>query len=154
MIDSLKHWMTDYHINGFRFDLMGVHDTSTMEEVYKELVKIDPDVMVYGEPWVGGDKNASIATEGAISVGNTNGVAAFDDDFRDAIKGAEYGGFHKGQVQGTVDFAKEMNIKSRYLYGLRGIFIGEYLYIIESNSGILSCTINGLDKADTVKFFN
>ena len=101
MIESLKHWMTDYHINGFRFDLMGVHDTSTMEEIYKELVKIDPDVMVYGEPWVGGDKNASIATEGAISVGNTNGVAAFDDDFRDAIKGAEYGGFHKGQVQGT-----------------------------------------------------
>ena len=101
MIDSLKHWMTDYHINGFRFDLMGVHDKYTMEEVYKELVKIDPDVMVYGEPWVGGDKNASIATEGAISVGNTNGVAAFDDDFRDAIKGAEYGGFNKGQVQGS-----------------------------------------------------
>lgn len=58
------------------------------------------------------------------------------------------------KLQGTVDFAKEMNIKSSYLYGLRGIFIGEYLYIIESNSGILSCTINGLDKADTVKFFN
>ena len=101
MIDSLKHWMTDYHINGFRFDLMGVHDKYTMEEVYKELVKIDQNVMVYGEPWVGGDKNASIATEGAISVGNTNGVAAFDDDFRDAIKGAEYGGFNKGQVQGS-----------------------------------------------------
>ena len=101
MIESLKHWMTDYHINGFRFDLMGVHDTSTMEEVYKELVKIDQNVMVYGEPWTAGDKNDSIATEGAISVGNTNGVAAFDDDFRDAIKGAEYGGFHKGQVQGT-----------------------------------------------------
>ena len=101
MIDSLKHWMTDYHINGFRFDLMGVHDKSTMEEVYKELEKIDPNVMVYGEPWTAGDKNASIATEGAISVGNTNGVAAFDDDFRDAIKGAEYGGFNKGQVQGS-----------------------------------------------------
>lgn len=100
MIDSLKHWMTDYHINGFRFDLMGVHDKYTMEEVYKELVKIDQNVMVYGEPWTAGDKNASIATEGAISVGNTNGVAAFDDDFRDAIKGAEYGGFNKGQVQG------------------------------------------------------
>lgn len=100
MIDSLKHWMTDYHINGFRFDLMGVHDKSTMEEVYKELEKIDQNVMVYGEPWTAGDKNAFIATEGAISVGNTNGVAAFDDDFRDAIKGAEYGGFNKGQVQG------------------------------------------------------
>ena len=79
---------------------MGVHDKSTMEEVYKELVKIDQNVMVYGEPWTAGDKNASIATEGAISVGNTNGVAAFDDDFRNAIKGAEYGGFNKGQVQG------------------------------------------------------
>mgnify|MGYP002726335986 CR=1 FL=1 len=100
MIDSLKHWMTDYHINGFRFDLMGVHDKSTMKDVYNELVKIDPNVMVYGEPWTAGDKNASIATEGAISVGNTNGVGAFDDDFRDAIKGAESGGFQKGQVQG------------------------------------------------------
>lgn len=101
MIDSLKHWMLDYHINGFRFDLMGVHDQETMKEIYNELVKIDSNVMVYGEPWTAGDKNASIATEGAISVGNTNGVAAFDDDFRDAIKGAEYGGFNKGQVQGS-----------------------------------------------------
>lgn len=100
MIDSLKHWMLDYHINGFRFDLMGVHDTSTMEEVYKELVKIDPNVMVYGEPWTAGDKNASTPTEGAISV-EPMGIGAFDDDFRDAIKGGEYGGFQKGQVQGT-----------------------------------------------------
>lgn len=99
MIDSLKHWMLDYHINGFRFDLMGVHDTYTMEEVYKELVKIDPNVMVYGEPWTAGDKNASTPTEGAISV-ESMGVGAFDDDFRDAIKGGEYGGFQKGQVQG------------------------------------------------------
>ena len=38
MIDSLKHWMTDYHINGFRFDLLGVHDQETMKEVYKEKV--------------------------------------------------------------------------------------------------------------------
>ena len=99
MIDSLKHWMTDYHINGFRFDLMGVHDKYTMEEVYKELVKIDPNVMVYGEPWTAGDKNASTPTAGAISV-EPMGIGAFDDDFRDAIKGGEYGGFQKGQVQG------------------------------------------------------
>lgn len=57
--------------------------------------------MVYGEPWTGDGKNASTATKGAILVGNTNDVGAFDDDFRDAIKGAEYGGFHKGQVQGS-----------------------------------------------------
>ena len=99
MIDSLKHWMTDYHINGFRFDLMGVHDQETMKEIYNELVKIDSNVMVYGEPWTAGDKNASTPTAGAISV-EPMGIGAFDDDFRDAIKGGEYGGFQKGQVQG------------------------------------------------------
>lgn len=100
MIDSLKHWMLDYHINGFRFDLMGVHDQETMKEIYNELVKIDSNVMVYGEPWTAGDKNASTPTAGAISV-EPMGIGAFDDDFRDAIKGGEYGGFQKGQVQGT-----------------------------------------------------
>ena len=100
MIDSLKHWMLDYHINGFRFDLMGVHDQETMKEIYNELVKIDSNVMVYGEPWTAGDKNTSTPTEGAISV-EPMGIGAFDDDFRDAIKGGEYGGFQKGQVQGT-----------------------------------------------------
>lgn len=99
MIDSLKHWMLDYHINGFRFDLMGVHDQETMKEIYNELVKIDSNVMVYGEPWTAGDKNASTPTAGAISV-EPMGIGAFDDDFRDAIKGGEYGGFQKGQVQG------------------------------------------------------
>lgn len=76
VIDSLKHWMNDYHINGFRFDLMGLHETETMKEIYKELSNIDPNVMVYG-------------------------VACFNDDFRNAIKGGEYGGFQKGHVQGA-----------------------------------------------------
>lgn len=101
VIDSLKHWMLDYHINGFRFDLMGVHEKETMKEIYDELYKIDPNVMVYGEPWTGG--TASVK-DGAVCAGvGTNGLGygAFDDDFRDAIKGAEYGGFKQGHVQGT-----------------------------------------------------
>lgn len=101
VIDSLKHWMLDYHINGFRFDLMGVHEKSTMKEIYDELYKIDPNVMVYGEPWTGGD---AAVNDGAVCAGlGTEGLGygAFDDDFRDAIKGAEYGGFKKGHVQGT-----------------------------------------------------
>lgn len=98
MIDSLKHWMTDYHINGFRFDLMGLHSKDTMEEIGAELKKIDSKVLVYGEPWTGGD---SLVSNSAGSAGQNFG--AFDDDFRDAIKGAEFGGFKAGHVQGTFE---------------------------------------------------
>lgn len=106
VIESLKHWMNDYHINGFRFDLMGCQETSTMKEIYTELKKIDPNVMVYGEPWTGGDsgvsggvKKTSIDTCCASTL--ENGVACFNDDFRNSLKGAEFGGFKDGHVQGT-----------------------------------------------------
>ena len=101
MIDSLKHWMKDYHINGFRFDLMGVHEADTMKEIYEELYKIDNKVMVYGEPWTGG---TSAVQNGATQAGSGTtglGYGAFDDDFRNAIKGGEFGGFQKGHVQGN-----------------------------------------------------
>lgn len=105
VIDSLKHWMNDYHINGFRFDLMGLHETSFMKKVYEELSAIDPNVMVYGEPWTGGTaavvNGVSKATiDDCAGSPDKNWVACFNDDFRNAIKGAEYGGFQKGHVQG------------------------------------------------------
>lgn len=105
MIDSLKHWMNDYHINGFRFDLMGLHETSTMKDIYEALKAIDPNVMVYGEPWTGGSSPVvNGVTKDKIDSCSTsskeNGVACFNDDYRNAIKGAEFGGFKQGQVQG------------------------------------------------------
>ena len=99
VIDSLKHWMNDYHINGFRFDLMGCLESDTMKEIYDELYKIDPKVMVYGEPWTGGTSGVVEGASAAVSGSSDNGVGAFDDDFRDAIKGAEFGGFNIGQIQ-------------------------------------------------------
>ena len=99
VIDSLKHWMQDYHINGFRFDLMGCLESETMKEIYDELYKIDPKVMVYGEPWTGGTSGVVDGASAAVSGSSDNGVGAFDDDFRDAIKGAEFGGFNIGQIQ-------------------------------------------------------
>ncbi|MBD5443869.1 MAG: alpha-amylase [Treponema sp.] len=101
VIDSLKHWMTDYHINGFRFDLMGLHEKETMKDIYEELSQIDPNVMVYGEPWTAKNSPVEKGMTGAVETTPGYGVGAFDDDFRDAIKGAEYGGFNKGQVQGV-----------------------------------------------------
>lgn len=115
VIDSLKHWMNDYHINGFRFDLMGCLEASTMKEIYETLYEIDKNVLVYGEPWTGGtsgvDKND--AATAAVKAGSGYGVGAFDDDYRDAIKGGEFGGFALGQVQGSFNDA---NIVS----GLKG----------------------------------
>ena len=100
IIDSLKHWMQDFHINGFRFDLMGVFETSTMKEIYEELKKIDKNVLVYGEPWCGGECGVKGGCAKPV-IDECEGVACFNDDFRDAIKGAEFAGFKKGEVQGV-----------------------------------------------------
>ena len=100
VIESLKHWMLDYHINGFRFDLMGCHENETMAEIYDELRKIDPNVMVYGEPWTGGNSGVRNGVTKAGEGTSGTGYGAFDDDFRDAIKGKEFGGFKQGHVQG------------------------------------------------------
>lgn len=104
VIDSLKHWMNEYHINGFRFDLMELHEVATMQEIYGELYKIDPNVMVYGEPWTGGTAAVVDGCSGANKANGTGiGIGAFDDDFRNAVKGAEFGGFKQGHVQGKFD---------------------------------------------------
>lgn len=99
IIDSLKHWMQDFHINGFRFDLMGVFETDTMKEIYEELKKIDSNVLVYGEPWCGGECGVKNGCTKSV-IDDCEGVACFNDDFRDAIKGAEFAGFKQGEVQG------------------------------------------------------
>lgn len=100
MIDCLKHWMKEYHVNGFRFDLMGVHEVSTMAEIRGELAEIDPSVLVYGEPWCGGECGVTDGVDkGAID--RCQGVGCFNDDFRNAVKGPEFGGFGLGQVQGA-----------------------------------------------------
>ena len=101
VIESLKHWMLDYHINGFRFDLMGIHEKEVMKTIYEELYKIDPNVMVYGEPWAGGTTATSVGALAAVKASTGLGAGAFDDDFRNAIKGGEFGGFQHGHVQGT-----------------------------------------------------
>ena len=106
VIDSLKHWMLDYHINGFRFDLMGLHETDTMKEIYDALSEIDPNVMVYGEPWTGGTSPVEPSTrkpyiDDCASSSSVNGVACFNDDIRDAVKGSDAFGFYVGHIQGT-----------------------------------------------------
>ena len=89
IVDSVEMWATEYHIDGFRFDLMAVHDVTTMNLLTSKLELIDPDIFVYGEPWGGGN----IALDYSLQAGKNNitsmpNISAFNDQFRDAIKGS------------------------------------------------------------------
>jgi pullulanase len=90
MIDSLKMWVQEYQVDGFRFDLMGLHDLETMLEIKAELTRIRPDIYLWGEPWTGGPTPLKPVTSKEHVRGT--GIACFNDHFRDAIKGDRDGG--------------------------------------------------------------
>lgn len=88
IVNSVKYWAKEYHIDGFRFDLMAIHDTATMNRVAAELKKINPSIFVYGEGWTAGDSPLP-AERRALkeNVAKMDGIAVFSDDIRDAVKG-------------------------------------------------------------------
>ena len=88
IINSVKYWADEYHIDGFRFDLMAIHDIETMNEVAAELKKINPDIFVYGEGWTAGDSPLPVEKRALKdNVSQMPQVAVFSDDLRDAVKG-------------------------------------------------------------------
>lgn len=88
IVNSVKYWAKEFHIDGFRFDLMAIHDINTMNRVASELKTINPSIFVYGEGWTAGDSPLP-AEQRALkeNVAKMDGVAVFSDDIRDAIKG-------------------------------------------------------------------
>ena len=101
IVESVKFWASEYHIDGFRFDLMGIHDIETMNQVSAELRKLHPSIFVYGEGWTAGDSPLP-GEQRAIkhNVPKLDHVAAFSDDIRDAIKGHVFQPEQKGFVSG------------------------------------------------------
>lgn len=88
IINSVKYWADEYHIDGFRFDLMAIHDIETMNQVAKELKEINPSIFVYGEGWTAGDSPLPVDQRALKeNVAKMEGIAVFSDDIRDAIKG-------------------------------------------------------------------
>lgn len=101
IIDSLLMWTHEYNISGYRFDLMALHDIETMNQIYTELTAIDPTIMVYGEPWMGGSTPLPESKQaGKKNLKEISGVGAFNDDFRDAMKGSVFEAVDHGFVQG------------------------------------------------------
>ena len=88
MIESVKYWIDEYHIDGFRFDLMGVHDIVTMNQIRQAVDEIDPTIFIYGEGWSAGP--CALPNEQLGMKANTAkmpGIAAFSDEIRDALRG-------------------------------------------------------------------
>jgi len=88
MIESLKYWAEEYRIDGFRFDLMGLHDIETMNLIRKELDKVNPDIFLYGEGWTADDTPLPLEKRAIKAHAmHLDRIAVFSDDIRDGIRG-------------------------------------------------------------------
>lgn len=102
MIESVVYWVNEYHIDGFRFDLMGIHDIQTMNMISDTLHKIKPSIVLYGEGWTSSssplpeDKRALKKNAAQL-----NGIAVFSDDMRDGIKGSVFNIDDRGFATGN-----------------------------------------------------
>lgn len=120
ILDSVKYWATNYNIDGFRFDLMGILDVDTMNAIRAELNTIDPSILVYGEGW---DMRATDHDIGAAQY-NANKVDSkvgfFSDDIRNAIKGSEFGGINPGLVEGNTKESTYTDDAQAFVTGFLG----------------------------------
>lgn len=108
MVDSVSYWMMEYKVDGFRFDLMGLHDLETMRQIEQALHQINPSAIIYGEGWsmgstVDGSKQANQTNIKEISATNgaAGSVALFNDVIRDGLKGSVFNSASQGYINGA-----------------------------------------------------
>ncbi|TXJ29414.1 MAG: type I pullulanase [Chitinophagaceae bacterium] len=101
IIESMAYWVKEYHIDGFRVDLMGVHDITTMNLASRELNRIKPGILLYGEGWTAGSSPLPDSVRALKkNVSKLEKIAVFSDDIRDGIKGSVFEHEDKGFVSG------------------------------------------------------
>ena len=100
--ESVAYWMREYHVDGFRFDLMAIHDIPTMNEVSKTLHEIDASVLIYGEGWTAGDSPLPDSLRALKAhTAQLDRIAAFSDDIRDGLKGSVFNHEDRGFASGA-----------------------------------------------------
>jgi len=101
IINTLKYWVEEFHVDGFRFDLMGIYDLDTMKAIRSDLDKIDRSLILYGEGWAA-DQSPMPEDKRAVKRNTSQlpGIGSFNDDFRDAIKGNHGDKKSKGFISG------------------------------------------------------
>ena len=115
MLESVKYWIDEYHIDGFRFDLMGVHDIETMNQIRQMVDQIDPTIFIYGEGWSAGScvlPNERLGMKANIP--QMPGIAAFSDEIRDALRGPFSDDTKGGFLAGVKDCEESLK------YGIAG----------------------------------
>ena len=124
MVDSVCYWAKEYHIDGFRFDLMALHDVETMQAIEAALHEINPNAIIYGEGWTGGtttlmtnlqanQKNISQITATGSGIGP---VAVFNDVIRDGLKGSVFDAKDRGYINGNAN----EGTAAKVVFGLMG----------------------------------
>ena len=124
MVDSVSYWAKEYHIDGFRFDLMALHDVETMQAIEEAVHAINPKAIIYGEGWTGGTSalNANLqATQANISQITPSGegigaVAVFNDAIRDGLKGSVFNAKDQGYINGKASAATAAQV----IFGIQG----------------------------------
>lgn len=115
IVDSLIYWAKEYHIDGFRFDLMGVLDIDTMNVIAERLKEIRPDIYLYGEGWNGGPSSLTEEKRAFKACAKKMpGIGMFNDDIRDTIKGSVFYDDHLGFVNGGT------HLENALRYGITG----------------------------------
>ena len=104
ILESVTYWAREYHVDGFRFDLMAIHDMETMNQVVAAVRAINPSALIYGEGWTAGDSPLPepyrALKKHALKM---DGVAVFSDDIRDGIKGSVFDEKSTGFASGSMD---------------------------------------------------
>ena len=107
--ESLEYWTDEFHVDGFRFDLMGIHDIATMNDVSETLHGIDPSILLYGEGWTAGDSPLPDSLRALkVHTPRLKQIAAFSDDVRDALKGSVFNAEERGFASGATDRAESV----------------------------------------------
>lgn len=109
MLESMRYWVKEYHVDGFRVDLMGVHDIETMNRISKELHELKPDILIYGEGWTAGASPLADSVRAIkANAWKLDKIAVFSDDIRDGIKGSVFEHKEKGFASGRTEMEESI----------------------------------------------